>query len=70
MQNKSGVVLDDLSCDITKKGLALFIRDLEGLEVKIKYLLNYKHFVINYRTRNVDINNVYPYKANFWSYVT
>ena len=59
MQNKSGVILDDLSCDIKKRGLALFIRDLEGLELNIKYLLNYKHFVINHITKNVDQHNVY-----------
>ena len=44
MKNKSGVVFHDLSYEIKKKGLALSIKDLEGLEVKIKYLLNYKHF--------------------------
>ena len=70
MQNKSGVVLDDLSYDIKKKGLALFIRDLEELELKIKYLLNYKHFVINHITKNVDHHNVYLYIINFRSYVT
>ena len=61
MQNKSGVVLDDLSYDIKKKGLALFSRDLEGLELKIKYLLNYKHFVINHIAKNVHHYNVYLY---------
>ena len=40
MQNKSGRVFDDLSYDIKKKGLALLIKDLEGLEVNIRYLLN------------------------------
>ena len=38
MQNKSGRVFEDLSYDSKKKGLALFIRDLEGLELEIKYL--------------------------------
>ena len=33
--NKSGVVFDDLSYDIIKKGLATIIRDLKGLEVKL-----------------------------------
>ena len=70
MQNKSGVVLDDHSYDIKKKGLALFIRDLEGLELKIKYLLNNKHFVINHITKNVDHYNVYLYIINLRSYVT
>ena len=70
MQNKSGRVFEGLSYDIKKKGLALFIRDLEGLELKIKYLLNYKHFAINHRTRNVDPNNVYLYITNLGSYLT
>ena len=62
--------MDDLLYDIKKKGLGLLIRDLEGLEVKLRYLLNHKHFLINYRTRNVDLNNVYLYITNFGSYVT
>ena len=70
MQNKSGRVFDDLSNDIKKKGLALLIRDLEGLELKIKYLLNYKHFVINHITSNVDHYNIYLYIINLGSYVT
>ena len=39
-----------------KKGLALFIRDLEGLKVKIEYLKNGQKFVIKYITRNVKNN--------------
>ena len=70
MQNKRDVVFDDLSYDIKKKGLAPLIRDLKGLEVKIIYLLNHKHFVIIYRIRNVDLNNVYLYITNLGSYVT
>ena len=72
MYSKSGRVFDftDLSYDVKKKGLAPLIRDIEGLEVKIRYLLNYKHFVINYRTRNVDLNNVFLYITNLGTYVT
>ena len=70
MCNKSGVVFNDLSYDIKKKGLAPLMRDLKGLEVKIRYLLNHKHFVINYRIRNVDLDNVYLYITNLGSYVT
>ena len=70
MQNKSGGVLDALSYDIKEKGLAPIIRDLRGLEIKIIYLLNHKHFVINYGIRNVDLNNVYLYISNLGSYVT
>ena len=40
------------------------------LEIKIKDLLNYTHFVINHRTRTVDHNNVYLYIIYFRSYVT
>ena len=61
MQNKSGRVFEDLSYDSKKKGLALFIRDLEGLELEIKYLLNYKHFAINQMPKNVHHYNVYLY---------
>ena len=68
--NKSGVVFDDLSYDIIKKGLAPIIRDLKGLEVKIIYLLNHKHFVINFRIRNVELNNVYLHITNLGSYIT
>ena len=70
MLNKSGVVFYDLSYDTKKKGPALLIRDLEGIEVKIRYILNHKHFDINHRTRNVDHNNVYLYIINCKSYVT
>ena len=70
MQSKSDVVFHDLSHDIKKKGLAPLIRDLKGLEVKIRYLLNHKDFVIKYRTRNIDHNNVYLYITNLGSYVT
>ena len=70
MYNKCGRVLDDLSYDIKKKGLTLFIRDLEGLELKIEYLLNHKHFVINHITKNIDHYNVYLFIINFWSYIT
>ena len=47
MSNKSGRVFDD-----KKKGLIPLIGDLEGLELKIEYLLSHKHFVMNHRTRN------------------
>ena len=70
MLNKSGVVFDNLSYDIKKKGLAPLVRDLKGLEVKIRYLENHEHFVINYGTRNVDHNNFYLYITNLGSYVT
>ena len=70
MKNKSGIAFDDLRYDIRKKGLAPLVRDLEGLKVKIKYLKNHYYFVINYRTRNVDHNNVYLYITNLGSYVT
>ena len=70
MQNKSGRVFEDLSYDIKKKGLAPLIRDLQGLEINLRYLLNHKHFVINYRVRNVDLNKVYLYIKNLGSYVT
>ena len=53
MQSKSDVVFHDLSHDIKKKGLAPLIRDLDGLEVKIRYLLNHKQFgVICYVIRD------------------
>ena len=64
------ILFDGLSYDIKKKGLAPLIRDLKGLEVKIIYLLNHKYFVINYRIRNVDLNNVYLYITNLGSCVT
>ena len=72
MYSKSGRVFDftDLSYDVKKKGLAPLIRDIEGLEVKIRYILNYKHFVINYRTRNVDHNVGNLYITDSGSYVT
>ena len=70
MYNKSGLVFDDLSYDIKKKELALLIRDLEGLELKTRYPLNHKHFVINHITKNVDHNHVYLYTINVRSYVT
>ena len=50
MEKKSGVLIEDLSHDIKKKGLVPLIRDKQGLEIKINHLLNHKHFVINYRT--------------------
>ena len=53
----------------SKKGLALLIRVLEGLEVKIEYILSHKHFDMNHRTTNVDHNNVYLHISNFRSYV-
>ena len=42
-----------------KKGPALSLKDLEESEVKFRYLLNHKHFVINYRKKNIDRNNIY-----------
>ena len=59
MYNKSGLVFYNL-----------LIRDLEGLELRIEYLFNYKHFVINHITKNVDHYNVYLYIINLRSYVT
>ena len=53
MKNKINLVFDELSLDIKKKGLALLIRGLEGLKVKIEYLKNRQHFVIKYIIRNV-----------------
>ena len=50
--------------------MALLIRDLEGLELEMIYLLNYKHFAINHITKSVDHNNVYLYIINDRSYVT
>ena len=63
------MVFDDLSYDIKKKGLAPLIRDLKDLKVKIRYLLNHKHFVINYNIRNVGLDNVYLYITFLGSYV-
>ena len=51
MLNKNGVVVGDLLNDIRKKGQTLLFRDLEGSEVKVKYLLNHKHLFINYRKK-------------------
>ena len=51
MLNKNGVVSGYRLNEIRKKGPVLLLRDLEGSEVKVKYLLNRKHFVINYRTK-------------------
>ena len=51
MFNKNGVVFGDLLNDIRKKGPPLSLKDLEESEVKFRYLLNYKHFVINYRKK-------------------
>ena len=64
------MVFNDLLYNIKEKGLAPLVRDLEGLEVKIVYPFNHSYLIINYRTRIVDLINVYLFIINLGSYVT